>query len=605
MPRNGGQRNGLLWRPVSLTILRRDCADSARDMRAKSAKYMEALSPNDLHEILPTLIEFGALGDVPAPPLNCKSAESKYYIRHLCKLYCFAEACRLNDLANKTIDKIRAHEDSRGSKRLKPVDFIPDVYNRTSKGSQLRRYFASRAALIRATKWDTLQGIERRESIHMLCKALKAFRKDEEKIFNTITENGELQNTADLVEAGATLFGGCHFHAHPDGDDCTTQKEHANGDEDGMRSYVSSILTETHTGLEGEDEEEASGSLENEDEPHLNDEEVDEFGPDTPEQDGDVDVDETSDAGHLQQSIVEQSLQIIPENQLPPSTQHMLERLSLDPTEEVALDFGSPRFTNRIWDEQPESQANTRRRTSGLSPVGFKEEEEAATNDEDDIYDVTPSPAVKVERQTFMVDIAGDPSIRSQIQPCPRELPTVPRSMKRTHPEASEDPRKRSRVEQPISTVPIVAPAPFRQKALKRGLSQCMGCKQHFSSRANYKLHKKMCLNTTSIPSPPVPTECPFCRQIFHSKGTARTHRKETGCSIRRPWLFRNSTQACATCHGIFTTEVEYNAHLRAGSLFGHREPLTFCPGSSSRNPQRDVETPRSIRYSLRSSKNT
>ncbi|KAM3080839.1 hypothetical protein ACMFMG_004795 [Clarireedia jacksonii] len=163
------------------------------------------------------LVTYLYKGYVPCGPVQDGPAASTYG-RQMRELYYLAERFEINDLMDKTLDAIQAH-DHQHSRDM--CEHIGEIYMNTARDSKLRLYGATSVA------WNfgrmgspgeaKLELIETfRDDAEILSDILKAL-----VMFQTSIANPSIDYR---VQSAVDGLKPCHFHSHAEGSTC--HREH-------------------------------------------------------------------------------------------------------------------------------------------------------------------------------------------------------------------------------------------------------------------------------------------------------------------------------------------------------------------------------------------
>lgn len=129
---------------------------------------------------------------------------------------CFAEFYEMDDLANRSMDILRAHEYQCCGTLL--GRHFRDTYENTRKGSKLRHYCAVATACFLSNAQDTVEHQAGSAAITNLFRLIPQFEHDVRKAQSNFRENIR----AEKVDCNSddNQFGPCEFHTHRRGGTC-------------------------------------------------------------------------------------------------------------------------------------------------------------------------------------------------------------------------------------------------------------------------------------------------------------------------------------------------------------------------------------------------
>lgn len=154
----------------------------------------------------------------PGGVVGWYSKESQTYVQQMLRLYRFAIKYEMEDLADRTIDEIQAHEHRcNGSLR---VGWIQEVYQTSEPGSKMRLHFAASLyhpgitmkmgapRCVRTPQFKTIIRGPFPEAVDDIYRIGKVFERQSESIEGQVDHRDQ------------NAFGTCVFHLHPEGEIC-------------------------------------------------------------------------------------------------------------------------------------------------------------------------------------------------------------------------------------------------------------------------------------------------------------------------------------------------------------------------------------------------
>jgi hypothetical protein len=199
------------------------CSKVVREACEKDPKLRDfnGLDVDGIAGIFQTVVNFVHDDILPMGPgghVECLSKEAQIYMQQMLRLYRFAIQYEMEDLADRTIDEIQAHE--RRCNGYPVMTWIQNVYNFSEPGSKVRLYCA--ASLYhsgirimrglthgcRASEFMSLRN-SFPEAVDDIQRMEKVFQRE------STWSNGKMVDHRDQE-----AFGACIFHLHPKGKIC-------------------------------------------------------------------------------------------------------------------------------------------------------------------------------------------------------------------------------------------------------------------------------------------------------------------------------------------------------------------------------------------------
>jgi hypothetical protein len=189
--------------------------------------------PRDFRDIYGAIINYLKDDVIPSGPgpVNGESPEAKQYTELTLLLCYFAECYEIDDLANRSIDALRAHE-YQCNRTLRGRHF-GEVYTNTRLGSKLRHYCALSTACFISNGEGT---DDERGAVDVLLRGIPGFEDDVRAALAIFSEKTKAPKPD--CDSPENHFGSCEFHTHHLGDICHVAL--ASIDE-GRRIYIGSL----------------------------------------------------------------------------------------------------------------------------------------------------------------------------------------------------------------------------------------------------------------------------------------------------------------------------------------------------------------------------
>ncbi|KAE9372948.1 hypothetical protein N431DRAFT_340353 [Stipitochalara longipes BDJ] len=200
------------------------CSRVVRDACQKDPELRDFNEPDvdDIAGVFLLVRQFVHDDVVPIGPgevVGCLSREATTYIHQMFRLYRFAIQYKMEELADRTIDEIQAHEfRCRGYLRMQ---WILDVYKSTPPESKLRLYCAASLYHSGIRSFEREFECHRASNFKMVRDEFPEVVDDIKRMAQVFRDRSTFSDGLKIVDhRNQKAFGMCVFHLHPHGKVC-------------------------------------------------------------------------------------------------------------------------------------------------------------------------------------------------------------------------------------------------------------------------------------------------------------------------------------------------------------------------------------------------